>query len=94
MKSYNRSHHKNISTKVEEKEEQPIKERKEIIAKKVNEKNEMSEENEKNILTIIQKHNRSSDDKELIDNCLLKYFFMKDLETKARKEIIKEMNIL
>ena len=34
----------------------------------------MSEENEKNILTIIQKHNRSSDDKELIDNYLLKLF--------------------
>ena len=51
----------------------------------------MSEENEKNILTIIQKHNHSSDDKELIDNYLLNHFFMKDLETKVRKEIIKEM---
>ena len=47
MKSYNRSHHKNISTKVEEKEEQPIKERKVIKVKILNEKNEMSEEYEK-----------------------------------------------
>ena len=34
----------------------------------------MSEEYEKNILTIIQNHNRSSDDKELIDNYFLKRF--------------------
>ena len=95
IKSNNRSERKNISTKAQEtkKEEQPIKERKVIKAKIVNEKNEMSEEYEKNVLTIIQKHNRLSDDKELIDNCLLKHFFMKDLETKARKEIIKEMSL-
>ena len=90
----NRSNQKNISTKEpEKKEEAPLRERKVIKAKIVNEKNEMSEEYEKNVLTIIQKHNRANDDKELIENCLLKHFFMKDLETKARKEIIKEMSL-
>ena len=94
IKSNNRSNQKNISTKEpEKKEEVPLRERKVIKAKIVNEKNEMSEEYEKNVLTIIQKHNRANDDKELIENCLLKHFFMKDLETKARKEIIKEMSL-
>ena len=60
----------------------------------INEKEELKEEYEKSVLKIIQKHNRNNQDEELIENCLKKHFFMKDLDKQARKEIIKEMSLV
>lgn len=48
---------------------------------------------EKAALQIKQKHNRQYEDKDLIENCLLKHFFMCCLEKQARLEIIKEMSL-
>ena len=48
---------------------------------------------EKDALGIIQKHNRQYEDKDLIEQCLLKHFFMRSLEKQARYEIIKEMTL-
>ena len=41
---------------------------------------EIKEDYEKSILTIIKKHNRNNEDNNLINNCLIKHFFMKDLD--------------
>ena len=60
----------------------------------INEKEEFKEDYEKSVLKIIQKHNRNNQDAELIENCIKKHFFMKDLSEKARKEIIKEMSLV
>ena len=60
----------------------------------INEKEEFKEDYEKSVLKIIQKHNRNNQDEELIENCIKKHFFMKDLNEKARKEIIKEMSLV
>ena len=60
----------------------------------INEKEEYKEDYEKSVLKIIQKHNRNNQDAELIENCIKKHFFMKDLNEKARKEIIKEMSLV
>ena len=48
---------------------------------------------ERDALQIKQKHNRQYEDKELIEQCLLKHFFMCCLERQARLEIIKEMSL-
>ena len=60
----------------------------------INEKEEYKEDYEKSVLKIIQKHNRNNQDAELIENCIKKHFFMKDLNEKARKEIINEMSLV
>ena len=60
----------------------------------INEKEEFKEDYEKSVLKIIQKHNRNNQDEELIENCIKKHFFMKDLNEKARKEIINEMSLV
>ena len=60
----------------------------------INEKEEFKEDYEKSVLKIIQKHNRNNQDAELIENCIKKHFFMKDLNEKARKEIINEMSLV
>ena len=60
----------------------------------INEKEEFKEDYEKSVLKIIQKHNRNYQDEELIENCIKKHFFMKDLNAKARKEIINEMSLV
>ena len=57
----------------------------------INEDIESSKE-ESEVLTIKMKHNRQCEDKELIDNCIMKHFFMRTLERGARLEIIKEMS--
>ena len=54
---------------------------------------ELKEDYEKSILTIIKKHNRNNEDMDLINNCLIKHFFMKDLDKQARNEIIQEMSL-
>ena len=59
----------------------------------VNHENEdLSEGYEKSVLKIVQKHNRNADDEPLIEQCLLRHFFMRSLERQARLEIIKEMS--
>ena len=66
--------------------------RKNIKNDTINAKNEdFKEDYEKSIITIIKKNNKNNEDKELINNCLMKHFFMKDLEEQTRNEIIKEM---
>lgn len=60
----------------------------------VNHENEdLSEGYEKSVLKIVQKHNRNADDEPLIEQCLLRHFFMRSLERQARLEIIKEMSL-
>ena len=60
----------------------------------VNHENEdLSEGYEKSVLTVIQKHNKNAEDENLIEQCLLKHFFMRSLERQARLEIIKEMSL-
>ena len=44
-------------------------------------------------LVIKQKYNKQSDDKDLIEQCLLQNFFMKALDPQARMEIIKKMSL-
>ena len=44
-------------------------------------------------LVIKQKYNKQSDDKDLIEQCLLQNFFMKALDSQARMEIIKKMSL-
>ena len=66
--------------------------RKNIKGDTINAKNEdIKEDYEKSIIKIIKKNNKNNEDKELINNCLMKHFFMKDLEEQTRNEIIKEM---
>lgn len=45
------------------------------------------------VLKLIKKHNRDSEDKEMIDSSLQRHFFLKVLEKNARNEIIKEMSL-
>lgn len=45
------------------------------------------------VLKIIMKNNYDFEDLDLIDNCLVKHFFMRCLEQEARNEIIKEMSL-
>ena len=52
---------------------------------------EESSKIESEVLSIQMKHNRLCEDKELIDNCIIKHFFRRTLEKTARLEIIKEM---
>ena len=54
---------------------------------------EIKEDYEKSILTIIKKHNRNNEDNNLINNCLIKHFFMKDLDKQARSAIIQEISL-
>ncbi len=54
---------------------------------------ELKEDYEKSVLTIVKEHNRNNEDKDLINNCLIKHFFMKDLDKEARNEIIQEMSL-
>lgn len=48
---------------------------------------------ELDVLKIVKKNNHEYDDYELIDNCLVKHFFMRCLEQDARDEIVKEMSL-
>jgi CRP-like cAMP-binding protein len=57
-------------------------------------KADISEGYEKSVLKVLQKHNRNNEDEELIENCLVKHFFMRGLERQARKEIIREMSLV
>jgi len=44
-------------------------------------------------MTLINKHNRTLDDYQIIDNCLQHHFFLRILNRSARNEIIKEMSL-
>ena len=57
-------------------------------------KADISEGYEKSVLKVQKKHNRNNEDEELIENCLVKHFFMRGLERQARKEIIREMSLV
>ena len=48
---------------------------------------------ESEALTIKKKHNKQIEDHDLIDNCIIKHFFMRTLDAPARLEIIKEMSL-
>jgi hypothetical protein len=48
---------------------------------------------ELDVLKIVRKNNYTFEDYDLIENCLLKHFFMRPLEKEARNEIIKEMSL-
>jgi cGMP-dependent protein kinase 1 len=48
---------------------------------------------ESNILQVLKKNNYDFEDEELITECLTHHFFMRSLETEARREIIKEMTL-
>ena len=48
---------------------------------------------ESEALTIKKKHNKQIEDRDLIDNCIIKHFFMRTLDAPARLEIIKEMSL-
>ena len=56
--------------------------------------NALSEDYERSVLTVIKKHNKSAENEELIEQCLLKHFFMRGLERQARIEIVKEMSLV
>lgn len=66
--------------------------RKSIKHKPIN-LNDKKENSEAKAFEIKQKNNRQSEDKKLIEECLLKHFFMRSLEQAARIEIIKEMSL-
>jgi cGMP-dependent protein kinase 1 len=48
---------------------------------------------EVDILQIVNKNNYEYNDYDMINNCLIKHFFMRSLDKEARKEIIKEMTL-
>jgi hypothetical protein len=51
------------------------------------------ETTELDVLTIKKRNNHDFEDKDLINACLLKHFFMRSLDKDARSEIIKEMTL-
>jgi hypothetical protein len=51
------------------------------------------ETTELDVLTIKKRNNHDFEDKELINSCLMKHFFMRSLDKDARNEIIKEMTL-
>ena len=50
-------------------------------------------EAEKENLKLVSKHNLELKDRELLENILLDHFFLRALDNKSRKEIIKEMSL-
>lgn len=59
----------------------------------VNEKVPKEENLETLILNQLKKHNKELVDFDLINNSLMKHFFMKKLDKDARKEIVKQMSL-
>ena len=49
--------------------------------------------NESLVFTIIKKHNKEWEDSQLIEDCLMRHFFLRSLEKQARIEIIKQMSL-
>jgi CRP-like cAMP-binding protein len=60
---------------------------------KININQKGMESSELDVLSIKKKNNHDFEDKELIDNCLMKHFFMRSLDKDSRVEIIKEMSL-
>ncbi len=63
--------------------------------KKINLADKLPKEDnyEETMLKVIKKHNNQSTDFTLINDCLMKHFFMKKLDKDARGEIIKQMSL-
>ena len=55
--------------------------------------NNTMETSELDVLTIKKRNNHDFEDKELINSCLVKHFFMRCLDKDARNEITKEMTL-
>jgi CRP-like cAMP-binding protein len=51
------------------------------------------ETSELDVLAIKKRNNHDFEDKDLINSCLMKHFFMRSLDKDARTEIIKEMTL-
>ncbi len=51
------------------------------------------ETSELDVLTIKKRNNHDYEDKDLINSCLIKHFFMRCLDKDSRSEIIKEMTL-
>jgi hypothetical protein len=45
------------------------------------------------VMTVRKKNNHEFEDFDIIDNCLMTHFFMRNLDKEAREEIIKEMTL-
>lgn len=71
----------------------PRKDHKKIKANINKNKTTIDASSELDVLKIVKKNNYDFDDNDLIDECLLKHFFMRCLEQDARMEIIKEMSL-
>lgn len=56
-------------------------------------KSQIDAATELDVLKVIKRNNHNFDDHELIEECLVKHFFMRSLEQDARTEIIKEMSL-
>ncbi len=56
-------------------------------------KTQIDAASEIDVLKIVKKNNHDYEDCSLIDNCLVKHFFMRCLEPEARSEIIREMSL-
>jgi cGMP-dependent protein kinase len=54
---------------------------------------ETKEKSEVDILQIVKVNNYDYDDYDMINNCIVKHFFMRILDKEARNEIIKEMTL-
>lgn len=56
-------------------------------------KTQIDAASELDVLKVVKRNNHNFDDYELIEECLVKHFFMRCLEQDARIEIIKEMSL-
>lgn len=68
--------------------------RKRTKEKKISKTNGSSDDYEFRVFELQKENNTQLDDYALIDQCLLKHFFMKSLNKQSRKEIIKEMALV
>lgn len=50
-------------------------------------------EKEKQNLKLVSKHNKELKDRDLLENSLFNHFFLRALDNKSGKEIIKEMSL-
>ncbi len=64
-----------------------------LIIPKIISKAQIDAASELDVLKIVKRNNDKFVDYELIDECLIKHFFMRSLDNDARNEIIKEMSL-
>lgn len=82
-----------LSTSLNPKKDSHVQRQSEKKKKIILEANDSETSKEADRLQIKQRHNKQCEDAELIDQCILKNFFMNSLERQARLEIIKEMSL-